>query len=630
MAISSNALWGCLLADLNNHSSVFRVYPDSPCFIGEIGRPFGHSADIFAGDALLRSAIKKCTDGADKAACEAAAVAQLVEINESFLSREHVVDVSQLGPYDEVILGEFRRSMYNFWTPKGYPLLDHGMIASHVDHGPGSSPGVDETSFYHKMGDSALCAPNTLIIEMYYEWVKGSPLRVDTEIGRLLRYGPPTVSESNRISFIPKTTEPPMARGIAPEPSLGMFFQKGIQALMEKQLILTFGVDLSTQPVYNQALAKAGSCTGMVATVDLEAASDRISWDFCKEFIPKQSFFWLNATRTPMIKLPDGRVLKQAMMATMGNAWCFPLETVIFCCLVEAVYKAMGIPFQTHCPRTLYSRVSETAYGTWEHVVDRRDSKNWGVFGDDIIVHKDAYEPLCRLLRAFGMKPNARKSFNSGSFRESCGADYYEGTNVRGVYVKSLKTPQDVAIAYNSLFDWSVLHQIRLDKTLSLLRGEGGHSLGETGDTSAQKAAIPLVPPWEQPDAGIRVPLEVAIQHGCVWIHRKVKPDAICSPLSGHFLYQRFVPEPRRLNVEVRAGDGREPNNHLNGSSVLLSAVRSMLRGGWITLRSWVPAYTKGRGICPNWDWYPTLDPRFNSEALRNAWIKASKEGWSD
>lgn len=630
MAISPSVLWGCLLADLNDFSSVFGLYPDSPFRLGEFGRPFGHCAKVFAADALLRSAIKKCTDGADAALCEAAAVAQFVEINEQFLSRKNVVDVSRLGPYDEVILGEFKRSLYNFWTPNGYPLLDHGAIASYVDHGPGTSPGVKETSFYHKTGDSALCAPNPLLVEFYYEWVKGSEVRIDCEIARLLHHGPISVRDTSSISFVPKTTEPPMARAVTPEPPIGMFFQKGIQELIEKRLYTHFGIDLSTQPAYNQALARIGSLTGEYATLDLSSASDRISWAFCREFLPRQDFFWLNATRTPNAELPNGQRVELSMMATMGNAWCFPLQTVIFCCMVEAVYRALGLPFNTHHTRVLYQRAVEDD-GRWSFEIDRRDAKNWGVFGDDIIVHRDAFAPLCRLLVALGMKPNETKSFNSGPFRESCGADYYTGTNVRGVYIKSLKTPQDVAVAYNSFLDWSACHEIPLKRTLSLLRGEGGYCLNPSKD-SLPKVSIPLVPPWEQPDAGFRVPLGIAAQQGCVWLGRKLKPDAVCSSLSGSFLYNRFAPEPRRLNVEKKSRETDQivPNPKLNGAAVLMSAVRSKLRGGWITLRSWVPTYFKGKATCPSWDWYPNLDPRFETEAKKNVWIKTSEEGWPD
>lgn len=616
MAIDPNVLWGCLLDDLTTYADVFRLYPSDPSKLGAVGRPFGHGADIFAADALLRSAIKKCTDGADKSACEQAAVEKFVACNEELKSRRSVIDVSQLGPYDEVILGEFRRSMYNFWTPEGFHLLDHGGIASYVDHGPGASPGVDETSFYHKIGDSALSAPNSLVEEMYYEWVKGSQLRVDSEIARLVKHGPVSIQDTVKMSFAPKTAVPPMARAIRPEPPLGMFFQKGIQRILEGQLTRHFGINFSTQQRANSALAKEGSVTGQYATLDLESASDLISFDFCREFIPRQSFFWLNAVRTPKAVLPNGQVVDLKMMTTMGCAYCSPLQTIIFSCMVEAVYKALGLPFLTSCPKTVYSTTRETETGRWEHQRNRRDGKNWGVFGDDIIVHRDAFEPLCRLLRAFGMKPNALKSFNTDSFRESCGSDYYSGVDVRGVYLKSLKTPQDIVIALNNLFDWSVEHKIELRKTLNLLR------------VDCETKKVPFVPPWETPDAGIRVPLVVACQYGAVWLTKKVQADAPCSSLTGLFLYKRLRPVPRRVQFEKKLRGCFVDLPGFNASAKLLAAVRGMMKGGGLTLRSWSTHYMKEKGITPCWEWYPTLDPRFGSEKNKSEWINSAFELW--
>jgi len=53
------------------------------------------------------------------------------------------------------------------------------------------------------------------------------------------------------------------------------------------------------------------------------------------------------------------------------------------------------------------------------------------VYGDDIIVRKSVYEPLIELLAYLGFTTNSRKTFSSGPFRESCGADWYEGKDVR-------------------------------------------------------------------------------------------------------------------------------------------------------------------------------------------------------
>jgi hypothetical protein len=58
------------------------------------------------------------------------------------------------------------------------------------------------------------------------------------------------------------------------------------------------------------------------------------------------------------------------------------------------------------------------------------------VFGDDIIVPVDHVRSVIACLEYFGLKVNRRKSFWNGSFRESCGREFYDGTEVSVVRVR--------------------------------------------------------------------------------------------------------------------------------------------------------------------------------------------------
>jgi hypothetical protein len=155
----------------------------------------------------------------------------------------------------------------------------------------------------------------------------------------------------------------------------------------------------------------------------------------------------------------------------MGNGYTFPLQTVIFASAVRAVYQLMGFP--SDCSRTQF-----------------------GVFGDDIVVRREAYSFTCRMLAKLGFSVNVGKSFNSGAFRESCGHDYYRGYNVRGVYVKSLEIPQQVYSLINRLNRWSAYHGMSLNRTIKRL-------LGWVRDIR--------IPPSEADDAGIHVPFRATI-----------------------------------------------------------------------------------------------------------------------
>jgi hypothetical protein len=71
------------------------------------------------------------------------------------------------------------------------------------------------------------------------------------------------------------------------------------------------------------------------------------------------------------------------------------------------------------------------------------------VYGDDIIIPTYAYEHLIQLLTALGFVINRDKSFGTGAFRESCGADYYYGINVRPFFLKESISCPILFVMYN-------------------------------------------------------------------------------------------------------------------------------------------------------------------------------------
>lgn len=189
----------------------------------------------------------------------------------------------------------------------------------------------------------------------------------------------------------------------------------------------------------------------------------------------------------------------------MGNGFTFPLQTIVFSSAVRAVYDLMGLPFKD--PKTDY-----------------------GIFGDDICVRKEAYDFLSKMLNKLGFQVNVRKSFNTGPFRESCGHDYFHGVNIRGVYAVSLEAPQQVYSLINRLVRWSAYHGIMLSGTIALLRSW---------------VRDMRVPPSEGDDAGIHVPFKLTkpyvnndytFRYACykrrVQRRRLSEPDAIDGVIS--------------------------------------------------------------------------------------------------
>lgn len=93
----------------------------------------------------------------------------------------------------------------------------------------------------------------------------------------------------------------------------------------------------------------------------------------------------------------------------MGNGFTFELETLIFYALVRTALE-----------------LSNVAY---DDIL---------VYGDDIIIPSQGYDAVCASLAFFGFTTNKLKSFNEGPFRESCGGDFFKGTNVRPYFLKEV------------------------------------------------------------------------------------------------------------------------------------------------------------------------------------------------
>lgn len=201
-----------------------------------------------------------------------------------------------------------------------------------------------------------------------------------------------------RLSFVPKSAK--TDRGICTEPSLNVMFQRGVGTYMQRRLAL-FGVDILDQGK-NQALAREGSITGALATLDLSMASDLIATECVAHLLPIDWFYFLSYGRSSTVEY-EGEVERLQKFSSMGNGFTFPLETLIFYALSRAC-----------CER------DETV----------------SVYGDDIIVPTCRVESVSRALTAAGFVLNTDKSFWSGPFRESCGKDYFGGTDIRPFYLR--------------------------------------------------------------------------------------------------------------------------------------------------------------------------------------------------
>lgn len=206
------------------------------------------------------------------------------------------------------------------------------------------------------------------------------------------------IVSNNKVSFVPKTAS--THRAIAVEPLLNGYLQKGTDLFLRKRL-KRLGIDLSDQSL-NQRMAREGSLSDSdesFVTIDLSSASDNISIGLARSILPAEWFSFLNSIRSHRYEL-GGKLYTYSKFCSMGNGFCFPLETLIFVACCSA--SGCGVP------------------GT-----------DFSVYGDDIIVRRKHAETVLRSLRILGFSPNTSKTFISGPFRESCGADWFGGVDVR-------------------------------------------------------------------------------------------------------------------------------------------------------------------------------------------------------
>lgn len=222
-----------------------------------------------------------------------------------------------------------------------------------------------------------------------------------------------TVSKTNKIS-----------RLIAKEPTLNMFFQQGLMLVMYQRL-KKVGLDVRTLPKLHTELAWKASITGSHATIDFSSASDCVSFWLVENLLPTSWVCKLDMTRSPFMEM-GGTSVDLPMWSTMGNATTFPLETLIFWALAEAVVQVDRKPHHA------------------KHHVDLENLGLCSVFGDDCIVPTQHSENFMEVCEAFGFIVNREKSHfkPEDGFRESCGGDYYRGIETRGLYFGNPRDPR--------------------------------------------------------------------------------------------------------------------------------------------------------------------------------------------
>ena len=565
MSIKERVL-SCLASDLARESG--RGFP-------RLSAEQSAVADDLARRCLVEKVFAKLRPSKRDDTPDKAAVAKFLAVNQRM--RDFRIEDRRVMEWEEELYGTFKRAVYNFFYPHGDPLLlGFEQILAVGKLGAGANLGAGGTDFFTKLFSSDLVATNEALYCAYDRWTSKYHLWGHAEQTRALRYNR-RLRRSGRLSCVPKNVA--VSRTIDTQPTLNMFYQLGIGNVLCGRLKQAFGIHISAdydgtsvQADVNRRLARLGSRSNCLITVDLESASDSISLSLFRDCVPTGAQSWFDLTRCTHTEV-NGVELELGMLSTMGNGFTFPFQTMLFSCMVEAAYRVAGLDF-------------------------RHSGKDWSVYGDDIICHRDATRPLLRLLEICGFRTNPAKTFVEGPFRESCGADYIYGVNVRPVYIKSLESQEDRYVAINRLVEWCAMVGIPLPDTISYL---------------VSTVKWRPVPVHFGQDAGIRVPINLT--QGLKIARDRGNPR---TPFyQGSLLVSYRSPRVLSLLVgddTIEVPNGHKPR-HYNAEGLIIGVLQGCVRAHRIGVKSYdYTLYTSKTRVAPNW-----VAP-LNSAASHAAW----------
>lgn len=224
--------------------------------------------------------------------------------------------------------------------------------------------------------------------------------------------GFPQFQVGNKVITVPKSAA--IDRVIAVEPGINIWFQLSVGKMIRNRL-RRVGINLRDQSC-NQILAKIGSVNQSLTTVDLSSASDSIAKEVARELLPDSWFNVMDVLRSHYGNVKGAQV-RWEKFSSMGNGFTFPLESLIFYAIAKACAEYVGY------------------------------DGNVGTYGDDVIIPTSAFALFSRMMDFYGFVINRTKSHSDSLFRESCGAHYFAGVDVKPLYLKD--NLKDISSVYS-------------------------------------------------------------------------------------------------------------------------------------------------------------------------------------
>lgn len=337
------------------------------------------------------------------------------------------------------------------------------------------------------------------------KWFKEQVLPGDPILSALMAEAPVDWSseslahESLALVNVPKSWK--TYRTITPLTLISLFYSYGVGAQVTERLKQA-GLDISTLQSRHRKLVERFSRDMSHATADLSAASDSLTTGLLNRILPRPWYNAVKKTFTHKVSYMDASgesvFAYTESVLPMGNGCTFPVETLIFYSIIKAIGELSDV-------KGIYS-----------------------VYGDDLIYPSRLHKYVRGIFPRLGLVLNLGKTFVSHPFRESCGADFYRGCDVRPFFLRGerqqLTSSQYTAFlykVYNGLTRrWDPLE---IPSTLYMLLLELAQVSGEIfrvpqgfPDTAGIKTDDPSVVPldvWALPWS----PVHVCFTHGSRW-----------------------------------------------------------------------------------------------------------------
>jgi hypothetical protein len=278
-----------------------------------------------------------------------------------------------------------------------------------VKFGKKSSIGCPLSLAYidHKLTNVRAFTSSSECITWFKEYLKTDPLLSEI-LKTLLKKttAKELIHDYLNLVEVPKSWE--IDRGITPLTLIALAYSYGVgDQIVEKLAYSAIGINIKKQQHRHRRLIGCYSLTRSHATMDLSAASDSLISELLNAIFPRKWYVAIRKTFIRQIRI-GGRQCYTASVLPMGNGLTFPVETLVFYSLIKAIGNLANIRGK----RLVYS-----------------------VYGDDLIYPSKLHKYVSSIFPELGLKINKDKTYVNAHFRESCGADYYYGADVRPAFL---------------------------------------------------------------------------------------------------------------------------------------------------------------------------------------------------